>query len=199
MDKPTGRPSLVLPITTYRDYFARDKTNTFCIHYTVVPRPCNIYVENTSANTSLSEDTRQIYAASQESVSHAFLKWHRRSGIGRAQIAPLHLMSSYVPQMGNTTSPWYDLYFALKGEFMCGKIMCANWLVASLCQIVTAIHFPTLQDKDAVLASEPELDLLGLFAVDNADAKAIQVHKTIYVPAPFMGILLDRDLTPVEV
>ena len=49
------------------------------------------------------------------------------------------------------------------------------------------------------MATNPEIDLLGPFTAYDTDMNSIHVRKTIYLPAPFMGILLERNLTPVEV
>ena len=65
--------------------------------------------------------------------------------------------------------------------------MCANWLTARLHHIIATVHLPTLQSIDSTLVADPEIDLLGLFAADDADMDAICVRKTIYLPTPFMG------------
>ena len=51
---------------------------------------------------------------------------------------------------------------------------------------------------DAAMDDDPNLDILGSFAADDADVDAIRVRKTIYLPFPLVGIFLERDLTPVE-
>ena len=59
--------------------------------------------------------------------------------------------------------------------------------MVSLNQIRATFHILMVQAIDAALDSNPELDLLGQFAADAADVNAIQVRKTIYLPAPFLG------------
>ena len=75
--------------------------------------------------------------------------------------------------------------------------MCTKWLTINLHQIGATVKFLMLQAIDAVLAAKPELDLLGPFAVDDADVKAIHIKKTIYLLAPFVGIFLECNLTPI--
>ena len=55
------------------------------------------------------------------------------------------------------------------------------------------------QAIDNALSANPELDLLGLSTKDNADIESIRVRKTIYLPAPYVGVFLERDLTPDKV
>ena len=63
--------SLVLPATTYRDYFSRAKTDTFSGRYATV---LALYAINSTATAAtLADVTRLIYAAAQEVVTTAFL------------------------------------------------------------------------------------------------------------------------------
>ena len=73
----------------------------------------------------------------------------------------LYLVLSYFPWMVMLPSTRYNLSFASKGKFMCGIIMCANWLIDSLHHIRTEVHVPTSQTIDTALATDPDLDLLG--------------------------------------
>ena len=100
--------------------------------------------------------------------------------------------------MGMPPSPWEKLSFASKGEVNYGTIMCANRLAASLHQIVTALHIPTMQAIHATLATSPNLGLLGMFVARDTAVEAICIHKTIYFPSPFMGNFLEHDIMPVE-
>ena len=70
--------------------------------------------------------------------------------------------------------------------------------MARLHQIGARLHVPVEQSIDTALTSDPELDLLGPFAADESDVEVICVSKTIYLPTPFVGVFLERNLTPVE-
>ena len=100
--------------------------------------------------------------------------------------------------MGMPPSLWEDLYFALKGEVNCGVVVCANWMTASLHQIGVTVHILIAQAIDAALPAKPKLDLLGPFFAEGVDMDSIRVRKIIYLPAPFLGIFLERNLTPAE-
>ena len=127
MADPTGRPIFVPLLATYRDYFARAETDTFCGHYVNVLRTYKTDTENAAANTDPSEVSCQIYAMAQEGVPTAFLQWHRSAGRGgSAHIALLHSVSSYINRMGMLPSPWDNLSFISKGEVTCGTAMCAE-------------------------------------------------------------------------
>ena len=100
--------------------------------------------------------------------------------------------------MGIPPSLWDDLYFALKGEVTCGVVVCANWLTARFHHIGITAHVPTAQAIDAALAANPKLDLLGPFFAEGADMDSIRVRNIIYLPDPFLGIFLQRNLTPAK-
>ena len=51
---------------------------------------------------------------------------------------------------------------------------------------------------DAALSLDPDADLLGPFTAADADVEPLHVRKTIYLPAPFVGLFLERDITPAE-
>ena len=55
MADPNGCPSLVPSLATYRNYFTRAETNTFCGHYADVIRTYKIDAENAAAATTPSE------------------------------------------------------------------------------------------------------------------------------------------------
>ena len=44
----------------------------------------------------------------------------------------------------------------------------------------------------------PKLDLMGTFSTDNTDMDALRIRNIIYLPNLFVGIFLERELTPVE-
>ena len=83
MADPTGISSLVSPLSTYRNYLTRAKTNTFRGYYAAVLWPYKIDKANTAGATAPEEVARQIYAVVQEEVPTAFLQWHGRAQVGK--------------------------------------------------------------------------------------------------------------------
>ena len=53
-------------------------------------------------------------------------------------------------------------------------------------------------DIDAALELDPDTDLLGPFTTANSGVEPLCIRKTIYLPTPFVGNFLYRDLTPTE-
>ena len=50
------------------------------------------------------------------------------------------------------------------------------------------------------MAQDPDTNLLGTFNAANANVETLRICKTIYLPAPFSGILLEQqDLMLAEV
>ena len=51
---------------------------------------------------------------------------------------------------------------------------------------------------DASLAYYPYTNLLGPLSSTHVDVEPLCIRKTIYIPATFVRIFLERDLTPAE-
>ena len=51
---------------------------------------------------------------------------------------------------------------------------------------------------DTSLAGEPNVTLLGPYGAEDAEVEIICCRKTVYVPAPYVGLLLSADISPVE-
>ena len=169
--------SLILPATNYQDYLSRAKTDTSCIRYVTILAPYTLPPPPppSAAAADPANVEQLIYAATQEGVPTAFLQWHQGATGRGAQIALLYLVTSYVPRRGLSKSPWDDLYFASKGDIICGFIPCANWKTASFHQIGATVHVPTILEIDTGLYQDPDADLLGNFTVDDADVEPLCV------------------------
>ena len=74
-----------------------------------------------------------------------------------------------------------------------------NWLTSILHQIDAALYVLTAEAIDTSLAYDPEVDCLGPSASEDAGIDYVLYLRTIYIMVPFMVILLDRYLMPVEV
>ena len=68
MVDPINRPSLLPPLTLYRNYFTRAEMDTFCGRYAAVLGPYNIEPSNTASAVKPKEVINQIYDAAQEGV-----------------------------------------------------------------------------------------------------------------------------------
>ena len=100
--------------------------------------------------------------------------------------------------MGLMASLWANGFFASKGDITYGTIACVDWPPASLQQIRATFHVPTDLAIDAELSADPYTNLLGPFYSTDVNMEPLCICKTIYLPAPFVGIFLKQDLTPVE-
>ena len=59
-------------------------------------------------------------------------------------------------------------------------------------------HYVTMSAAtDTDLSAKPNTLLLGLFNSGDANVNAVQVCWAVYVPSPFMPIMLAGDLTPI--
>ena len=76
-------------------------------------------------------------------------------------------------------SPWDNVTFDSKGDIACGNITCANFPSASLHQIRVTVYAPMNLAIYAVLASDPDTNLLGPFYLTEANVEPLCVRKTI--------------------
>ena len=100
--------------------------------------------------------------------------------------------------MGMLASPWDDAIFVLKGYIAYGTIACMNWPPKILHRIGATVHVLADLAIDAALAANPDTNLLGPFSSTDSNVEPLCIHKTIYLPAPFVGIFLRRYLMLVE-
>ena len=137
-----------------------------------------------------------MYAVVQDYVLSAFLQWHLGAVGIVVQIMLLRPVSSYVPQMWMPLSTWGDLSFALNGNVTRGAVRCANCLTVSLHHIDAALYILTPESIYTALSSDPNLYIIGPFTAEYDGVGFVCVHKTIYLPAPYMGMFLERNLSP---
>ena len=168
MATPTAPPSLVLPTTSYWDYFDCAETYTFRGRYNTVLAPFTINPINATNASTPTNVVRLICAAAQDGISTLFLKWYQGARRRGTQIALLHSVSKYVPGMGLMVSPWDDGSFAYKGD-----IACTNWPSASLHQIRSMIHVPAYLVIDATLSVDTETDLLRPFSSTDTNVEPL--------------------------
>ena len=57
---------------------------------------------------------------------------------------------------------------------------------------------PTAETIDVSTTVYPNLDLLRPFKADDTGVDAVWIFKTVYIPALFVSIFLERDLNPVK-
>ena len=60
------------------------------------------------------------------------------------------------------------------------------------------MNVPTAAAIDTAIAGDADLKMLGPFNMGDAGVESVRCRKTVYVPAPYVGLLLGGDLTPVE-
>ena len=61
-----------------------------------------------------------------------------------------------------------------------------------------AVYVPSATAIDTSLADDSNLTLLGPYGAGDAGVEIISCCKTVYVPAPYVGLLLSADHSPVE-
>ena len=78
-----------------------------------------------------------------------------------------------------------------------GTAPLAHWDPAYL-HLAAAVHVPSAATIDAAIAGDAGLKMMGPYGAGDAGVESVRCRKTVYVPAPYVGLLLGGDLTPVE-
>ena len=156
---------------------------------------------NAAAAQTPARVSHQIYAASQQGEPIAFLLWHATPGLAEdrnpGRVSLLHSISHYVSRMGRPTSKWDDRTFANQGDVSYGTAPLEMWYPTYL-HLASAVYIPRAASIDTSLAGYPNVTLLGTYGTVDAGDENIRCCKTVYVPAPYVGLLLSKDLSPVE-
>ena len=196
-----GQPDLAPPIRTYREYFSRPETDPFSGNYTTVVDPYCVDPMNAAAAPTPASVLLHIYAAIQQGDPTAFLLWHATPRLtvdqdpGRVYL--LHSISCYDSQIGRPPCRWDDDTFANRGDVAYGTAPLAQWDSDDL-HLAPAVLVPSAAAIDASVASYNDLKLLGTYGAGDAGVEIIRCCKTVYVPAPYVGLLLGAYLTPIE-
>ena len=156
---------------------------------------------NTGAAQTQASVSQQIYAAIQQGEPTAFLLWHARPGINKdrylGRVLLLHSVIHYASRMGRPTSQWDNWTFTNRGDVSYGTVTLAVWYSTYL-HLAPAVYVPSAAAIDTSLAGDPNVALLGPYGAGDSGAEIIRCCKTVYVPAPYVGLLLIYNITPVE-
>ena len=61
-----------------------------------------------------------------------------------------------------------------------------------------AVYVMSAAAIDTFLSGDTNITLLGPFGAGDARVEIIRCRKTVYIPAPYVGLLFFADLSPVE-
>ena len=196
-----GPPDLVPTIFTYRAYLSSPETDPFPGGYKAVLEPYRIDPMNAAAAQTPASVSQQIYTASQKGDPITFLLWHATPGLAEdrdpGRISLLHSVSYYASRMGRPPCRWDDGTFVNRGEVSYSTAPLAVWVPTYL-HLAPAVHVPSVAAIDTPLSGDTNVTLLGPYGAGDAGVEIIRCRKTVYVPAPYVGLLLCADLTPVE-
>ena len=78
-----------------------------------------------------------------------------------------------------------------------GTAPLANWNPTYL-HLDPAVYVPSDATINTSLSGNAILTLLGPYGAGEAGVEIIRCRKTVYVPAPYTGLLLGANLTPIE-
>ena len=91
--------------------------------------------------------------------------------------------------MGRPPCRWDDKTFANWGNVTYGTSPLAQWDPAYL-HLAPAVHVPSAAVIDATIAGDLDLKMLGPYGAGDTGVESIRCPKTVYVPAPYVGLLL---------
>ena len=196
-----GQPDLDPTIFTYRAYFSRPETDPFSGNYEAVLDPYRVEPMNAAAALTPARVSQKIYGASQQGDPTAFLLWHATPGITEDQdpgsVSLLHSVSHYASRMGRPHCRWDYRTFTNRGDVSYGTAPLVNWDPTYL-NPALAVHVPSAAAISTSLAGDPNLTLLGTYGAGDVGIETIRCRNTVYVPAPYVGLLLSENQTPIE-
>ena len=196
-----GLPVLVPTICTYRAYFSSLETDPFSGVYKAVLDPYLIDPMNAAAAQMLASVSQQIYAAIQQGDPTTLLLWDTTPGLSKncdpGHVSLIHSVSHYASRMGRPDSKWDNRAFANRGDVSYGTTPLAVWDPTYL-HLASAIYLPSAATIDTSLAGNPNVTLLVPYGAGDAGVEIIRCRKAVYVPAPYVGLLLSKGLSPVE-
>ena len=194
-------PNMVPTICTYRAYFSSPDTDPFSSDYEAVLEPYLIDPMNAAAAQTPASISQQIYTSSQQGDPTAFLLWRATPELAEdrypGQVLLLHFVSHYAIWMGQPSIKWDDRTVANRGDVPYGTTTLVVWDPTYL-HLALAVYVPSAAVIDTSLARDSKITLLGPYDTGDAGVEIIRCRKMVYVPAPYVGLLLSADLSPVE-
>ena len=149
-----GPPNLVPRIFTYRAYFSSPEIDPFSGGYEAVLDPYRIDPMNAIAAQTLASVSQQIYTASQQGYTTAFLLWHTTPRLAKdrypGRIYLLYSVSYYKIQMGQPPCRWDNGTFANRRDVSYGTAPLAVWDPTYL-HLAPAIYVPSAAEIDTSL------------------------------------------------
>ena len=156
---------------------------------------------NAAAAQTTANVYQKIYSASQKGEPTAFLPWHATPGIAKdcdpRHMSLLHSIRHYASRMGRPARKWDNRTFLNRGDVSYGTSPLEVWDPTPL-HLFPSVYVPSSATIDISLTGDPNVNLLGPYGVGDARAEMICCCNTVYIPAPYIGLLLSDDLTPLE-
>ena len=113
------------------------------------------------------------------------------------RVSLLHSVSHYPSRMGRPPCQWDDGTFANRGDVSYGTAPLAKWDPTYL-HLAPAVYVLSVAAIDTSLSGDANTTLLGPYRAGDAGVEIIRCRKTVYVPAPYIGLSLGANLTPIE-
>ena len=196
-----GQPDLAPTICTYRAYFSLPETDPFSGGYEAVLDPYRIDPMNAAATQTPASVSQQIYTSSQLGDPTSFLLWHATPGLAEdrdpGRISLLHSVSYYASRMGRLPCKWDNGTIANHIDVSYGTAPLAVWDPTYL-HLAPAVYVPSSAAIDTSLSGNTIITLLGPYGTGGAGVEIIRCLKTVYVPAPYVNLLMCAELTLVE-
>ena len=106
----------------------------------------------------------------------------------------LHSIYQLTSRMGRPNTKWYSKAFTDTGDVVAVTVELEKWEPRYLNLLWQPVNVPSLVNIDTVLAATPTTLLLGPMEDSDDGSTGIRVCRTVYMPPPFVPILLDGKL-----
>ena len=110
----------------------------------------------------------------------------------------LHSVSQLASRLGRPATKWDSRAFYATGDVVADTVYPANWEPRYLNLLWKPVSVPISTSIDAALETTPQPLLLDPVVDGATGANAVWVRHTVYVPPPFVPIILSGKLRPFE-
>ena len=106
------------------------------------------------------------------------------------QLHLFHRITHYAPVIGRPPTLWNDAVFALRGDLVANQAIIMPWTEAYFSLIGGQRAVPTNDTLTALLAADPDAELLGPFGGNEAGTELVCTRVAMHVPFRYVPIFL---------
>ena len=182
------------PVCTYSAFYSDEANDTFNGDYR---RVMGEYTLEGNGALSAADINFMVNGCAAQRIPTAFLMLGTRVGTQIPTVQLFHRVTHFQSRMGMPPSTWDNSTFAFAGDVFNGQISTVSW-DSRLYEPVynNFLDVGTVALIDDAFAVDPNVQMVGPFAIGDAGTERVRVRRSVYVPPMFVSLLLDEEMTP---